>query len=61
MARLIFELSEGLIGETMAIVTTAAIAAVRSGAERIRSGDMCDLGYIPLSRRRQALAREALA
>jgi len=61
MARLIFELSEGLIGETVAIVTTAAIAAVRSGDERISRDHLRDLGYIPLSRRRQSLAREALA
>lgn len=61
MARLIFELSEGLIGETVAIVTTAAIAAVRSRAERISRGDLRDRGYVPLSRRRQSLVREALA
>ncbi|MEH6952852.1 TniB family NTP-binding protein (plasmid) [Nitrobacter sp. NHB1] len=60
-AKLIFELSDGLIGETVAIVTTAAIAAVRSGAERISRECLRDLGYIPLSRRRQALAREVLA
>ncbi|CAN5302827.1 hypothetical protein BH10PSE8_BH10PSE8_04090 [soil metagenome] len=60
-ARLVFELSEGLIGETVAIVTSAAIDAVRSGAERISRDDLRDLGYIPLSRRRQVLVREALA
>lgn len=60
-AKLIFELSDGLIGETVAMVTAAAIAAVRSGAERISREGLRDLGYIPLSRRRQALAREALA
>lgn len=61
MVRLIFELSEGLIGETVAIVTTAAIAAVRSGDERISRDHLRDLGYIPLSRRRQSLVRKALA
>ena len=61
MARLIFELSEGLIGETVAIVTAAAVAAVRSGAEHISRNSLRDLGYIPLSQRRQTVIREALA
>jgi hypothetical protein len=35
LARKIFQLSEGLIGEIIAIVTTAAAAAARCGTERI--------------------------
>ncbi|MBB3594868.1 hypothetical protein FHX08_005278 [Rhizobium sp. BK529] len=38
MARRIYSLSEGLIGEIVGIVTKAAVAAIRSGAERRSSG-----------------------
>ncbi len=58
LAREIFQLSEGLIGEIVALVTTAAIAAVRSGTERIRNLEA--LHYIPVSKRRRALARNDL-
>ena len=60
MARMIFQLSEGLIGETVAIVTTAAIAAVRSGAERIAKAGIDELRYVPVSKRRRAPLRDDL-
>ncbi|MER9070050.1 TniB family NTP-binding protein [Mesorhizobium sp. M0902] len=60
MARKIFSLSEGLIGEVVAILTKAAVVAVRSGAECISMAMIDRLGHIPLSARRQAPVREAL-
>ncbi|ESX62674.1 hypothetical protein X759_34395 [Mesorhizobium sp. LSHC420B00] len=60
MARKIFSLSEGLIGEVVAILTKAAAVAVRSGAECISMAMIDRLGHIPLSARRQAPVREAL-
>lgn len=60
LAREIFRLSEGLIGEIVAIVTAAAVAAVRSGAERITGAAIDALDYVPVSRRRGARLREGL-
>ncbi|MEW6439055.1 TniB family NTP-binding protein [Rhizobium sp. 60-20] len=60
LAREIFRLSEGLIGEIVAVVTAAAIAAVRSGAERITKSDLGQLCYVPLSQRRRAPVRDYL-
>jgi SpoVK/Ycf46/Vps4 family AAA+-type ATPase len=60
LAREIFRLSEGLIGEIVAIVTTAAVAAARSGAERITKTSIDELDYVPLSRRRGARQRDRL-
>ncbi|UVK48406.1 TniB family NTP-binding protein (plasmid) [Mesorhizobium sp. AR07] len=60
IARKIFSLSEGLIGEVVAILTKAASVAVRSGAELITMAMIDRLGHIPLSARRQAPVREAL-
>lgn len=60
MARMIFQLSEGLIGETVAIVSAAALAAVRSGTERITRSGLEELHYIPVSKRRRAPARDDL-
>ncbi|RWE06158.1 MAG: NTP-binding protein [Mesorhizobium sp.] len=60
MARKIFSLSEGLIGQVVAILTKAAVVAVRSGAECISMAMIDRLGHIPLSARRQAPVREAL-
>jgi hypothetical protein len=59
-ARSIFALSEGLIGEIVAIVTQAAILALRDGGERITAVTIAALGHVPLSRRRGAPQREAL-
>jgi hypothetical protein len=46
LARKIFQLSEGLIGEIIAIVTTAAAAAARCGTERITMAGLDQLRYI---------------
>jgi hypothetical protein len=60
LARTIFRLSEGLIGEIVAIVTGAAAAAARSGAERITKSGLEALHYIPVSKRRRARVRDDL-
>ncbi|RWA98215.1 TniB family NTP-binding protein [Mesorhizobium sp.] len=60
LARTIFQLSEGLIGEIVTIVTSAAIAAAQSGAERITKAGIDELNYIPVSKRRQARLRDGL-
>jgi SpoVK/Ycf46/Vps4 family AAA+-type ATPase len=60
LARRIFNLSEGLIGETVAIVTKAVIAAIRSGAERVTKASLDELHYLPISQRRNAPMREKL-
>lgn len=59
MARRIFSLSEGLIGEIIT-VTKAAVAAIRSGTERITTAGVDDLRHVPISRRRNAALRESL-
>ena len=60
MARMILRLSEGLIGEIVTIVTAAATAAVKSGAERITEAGIEALRHVPVSRRQQAPARDGL-
>lgn len=60
LARTVFQLSEGLIGEIVAIVSAAAVAAARSGAERITKSGIEELRYIPLSKRRRARQRNEL-
>lgn len=60
MARRIFSLSEGLIGEIIAIVTKAAVAAIRSGSERITRAGVDELRHVPISHRRNAALRESL-
>ncbi len=60
LAREIFRLSEGLIGEIVAVVTAAAVAAAGSGAERITRASIDALDYVPVSRRRRARLREGL-
>ena len=59
-ARHILGLSEGLIGEIVAILTKAAIAAIQEGDERITRSSIDNLRYIPLSKRRHGPIREAL-
>jgi len=59
-ARTIFELSEGLIGEIVGVVTAAAAAAIRSGAERITKSGIEELHYTPVSKRRRAAVRNNL-
>ena len=60
IARAIFALSEGLIGEIVGIVTRAATEAVRDGAEQITTASIEALAHVPLSRRRGSPQREAL-
>lgn len=60
LARRIFSLSEGLIGEVVTIVTKAAIAAIRSGAEQITRAGIDELHYVPISHRRNSALRESL-
>ncbi|ESZ03155.1 NTP-binding protein [Mesorhizobium sp. L48C026A00] len=60
MARMIFQLSKGLIGETVAIVSAAALAAVRSGTERITRSGLEALNYSPVSKRSRAPVRDCL-
>lgn len=60
VAREIFRLSEGLIGEIVAIVTAAAVRAARSGVERITKTAIDELDYVPVSRRRRARQRDGL-
>jgi TniB protein len=59
-ARRIFALSEGLIGEVVKLLTAAAVAVIRGGHERITPAAIETLGYLPLSARRQAPARQNL-
>ena len=60
LARMIHDLSEGLIGEVVDIVTRAAIAAIENGEERITSSTVMALGYVPLSRRRNSALRHSM-
>lgn len=60
LARTIFQISEGLIGEIVAIVSAAAVAAAKSGAERITKSGIEELRYVPVSKRRRAPVRYEL-
>ncbi|WP_392713374.1 TniB family NTP-binding protein [Rhizobium ruizarguesonis] len=60
LARRIFSLSEGLIGEVVTIVTKAAVLAIRSGVERITKAGIDELRHMPISHRRNAALRESL-
>ena len=60
LAKMIHDLSEGLIGEVVDIVTRTAVAAVESGEERITSSTVMALGYVPLSRRRNSALRHSM-
>lgn len=60
LARRIFDLSEGLIGEIVTVVTRAAIAAIRSGTERISKASIDELRHVPISQRRNLALRESL-
>lgn len=53
-------LSEGLIGEIVTIITKAAIAAIRSGTERISEASIDELRHVPVSKRRNSALRESL-
>jgi hypothetical protein len=52
LARRILCASEGILGEIVAIVTRAAVRAVRTGAERISAKIIEDCGFTSPSRRR---------
>lgn len=60
LASTLFNLLEGLIGETVPIVTKAVIGAIRSGAERITKAGLSELHYVPISQRRSATLCENL-
>jgi len=60
LARRIFSLSEGLIGEIVAIVTQAAVVAVRSETERITKAVIDALRHVPISQRCHSALRESL-
>ncbi|KPH04473.1 NTP-binding protein (plasmid) [Rhizobium acidisoli] len=60
LARRIFGLSEGLIGEIVTVITKAAVAAIRSGSERITKGSIDELRHVPISQRRSSPLRESL-
>jgi hypothetical protein len=60
LARRVFALSEGLIGETVRIVVEAALLAIGDGAERITPRTLDALDYTPLSQRRRSALREEL-
>jgi SpoVK/Ycf46/Vps4 family AAA+-type ATPase len=60
LARRIFSLSEGLIGEIVGIVTKAAINAIRSGTERITKVGVEELHHVPISQRRNSPLRQSL-
>jgi type II secretory pathway predicted ATPase ExeA len=54
VAQKILSAAEGILGEVVNLVTTAAVAAVVSGEERIRIERVEDIGFIPPSERRRA-------
>ena len=54
MAQKLLSASEGILGEVINLVTTAAVAAVSSGAERITIEDLDDIGFMPPKERRRA-------
>jgi len=60
LAKIIHDLSEGLIGEVIEIVTRAAVAAISRGEDRITGATLSDLGYVPLSRRRNSALRHEM-
>lgn len=51
LAKLIFKLGEGLLGEYCTILKDAAVAAIRSGEERITIQTIKDLNFDPPSKR----------
>jgi hypothetical protein len=54
MAQKLLSASEGILGEVVTLVTTAAVAAVSSGAERITIEDINDIRFMPPKERRRA-------
>jgi hypothetical protein len=59
LAKSLLALSEGTIGELAALLNSAAVAAVRDGAERIDEPLLKRLPWIPPSARKRAAERLA--
>ncbi|MGH6834142.1 MAG: TniB family NTP-binding protein [Methylocella sp.] len=53
LAQRLLNAAEGILGEVVNLVTTAAVAAVASGEERIRIERIDDIGFIPPTERRR--------
>lgn len=60
LAEIIHDLSEGLIGEVVDIVSNAAIKAIRNGEEHISEATITTLGYTALLKRRNAPLRREM-
>ena len=60
LAKMIHDLSEGLIGEIVDIVARAAVAAIVGGDEQITGATLSSLGYVPLSKRRNSALRSEM-
>ena len=52
-AQKLLSAAEGILGEVVSLVTTAAVAAVAAGEERIRIERIDDIGFIPPTERRR--------
>ena len=52
-AQKLLSAAEGILGEVVSLVTTAAVAAVAAGEERIRIEKIDDIGFIPPTERRR--------
>lgn len=57
MARQLFTLSEGSLGELAVLLTSAAVYAVQSGAERIDARVLAAIAWVPPSERRRQAER----
>jgi hypothetical protein len=55
----VFELTEGFIGEIMALVKDAVLVAIRSGSEQITLKEIKDTRFIAPSKRRQSAELES--
>ena len=57
MARQLLMLSEGSLGELSVLLTSAAVYAVQSGAERIDEKVLAAIDWVPPSERRRRAER----
>ena len=57
MARKLLALSEGSLGELSVLLTSAAVYAVHSGAERIDEKVLAAIDWVPPSERRRRAER----
>ena len=53
LAQKLLNAAEGILGEIVNLVTTAAVAAVVAGEERILIERIDDIGFIPPTERRR--------